>query len=449
MPNTTAPIRVGAPRLGMVGWVVMVWLWAGLAISARCQVGHLGADDDVVGAVAGEGEGPPTPLLVASLSSASFRERQQAMTELWRAGSQEVVAALLEAVANGTPEAGERSLELLLQMSLDASRPELRERATAGLQELAGSKGGGAVRALAVLGRRAAAMESIARARLRDAGAVVSSPSTRVSIQVGKKWHGLRDDLAYVLWVPRVQRLTLEGSSVTDEMLGALHGLRDVTYLYLGETALTAHGVEQLGRVESVQYLSLRGLQLGGLRRSHLEQFPQATKLGLDNTDVGDDDLGSLEALPQLETLWLNNTQVTDAGVVRLGAMEKLSNLYLPETKVDGSGLEVFAKRGALRYLSLRMTRLSPEGVRSISALRGLTTLELDGTNLTDEHLPAITGLESLSTLWLSQTELSDASIPELAKLVNLRRLNLRQTKVSAEGLKRLREALPKCSIQH
>jgi hypothetical protein len=47
----------------------------------------------------------------------------------------------------------------------------------------------------------------------------------------------------------------------------------------------------------------------------------------------------------------------------------------------------------------------------------------------------------------LDNTDITNAGLEHLKGLPNLRSLNLHKTKVTEEGLRQLREALPKCRI--
>jgi hypothetical protein len=49
--------------------------------------------------------------------------------------------------------------------------------------------------------------------------------------------------------------------------------------------------------------------------------------------------------------------------------------------------------------------------------------------------------------LGLAQTSISDASLPELSRLTNLHSINLQETMLTEAGIKRLKQALPQCSI--
>lgn len=66
---------------------------------------------------------------------------------------------------------------------------------------------------------------------------------------------------------------------------------------------------------------------------------------------------------------------------------------------------------------------------------------------VTDNDLGVIAGLTHVQRLTLRGMPISDAAIKQLARLKNLKRLDVRETQFSAEGLSRLKEAMPSCEV--
>jgi hypothetical protein len=69
-------------------------------------------------------------------------------------------------------------------------------------------------------------------------------------------------------------------------------------------------------------------------------------------------------------------------------------------------------------------------------------------TEVDDAGLQALTGLSHLEELILIATGISDASVITLSKLTRLKEVDVDLTKVTPDGKKRLREALPDCSVK-
>jgi Leucine-rich repeat (LRR) protein len=76
-----------------------------------------------------------------------------------------------------------------------------------------------------------------------------------------------------------------------------------------------------------------------------------------------------------------------------------------------------------------------------------LTTLSLDNTGVTDEATPKIASLKNLKWLTLNGTKITDRSVAPLSAASMITHLDINRTKISADGLERLRDALPKATI--
>lgn len=84
------------------------------------------------------------------------------------------------------------------------------------------------------------------------------------------------------------------------------------------------------------------------------------------------------------------------------------------------------------------------------ATLRGLPdtrSLQLDGSKAGNVTMPRISQMTYLRNLMMCQTVVDDSGLTHLYRLTNLQNLDLRGTKVSPEGVKKLREALPKCNV--
>lgn len=102
-----------------------------------------------------------------------------------------------------------------------------------------------------------------------------------------------------------------------------------------------------------------------------------------------------------------------------------------------------------LELLDLDGARLSPNDCRALGGLTSLRHLSLTGTNIGDEGLASIARLGSLESLWLGHTQVSDASLDDLARFPKLLELSVVRTQVSPEGVERLQQSLPNCTIDY
>ena len=93
--------------------------------------------------------------------------------------------------------------------------------------------------------------------------------------------------------------------------------------------------------------------------------------------------------------------------------------------------------------------RITDAWLRPIGKLPRLEILRLGYSHVTDVGMSRLEGLTCLRELDLSGTRVTDAGLEHLKGLTQLRKLDLRFAEVTAQGVNKLREALPKCEIQH
>lgn len=97
--------------------------------------------------------------------------------------------------------------------------------------------------------------------------------------------------------------------------------------------------------------------------------------------------------------------------------------------------------------VDLSRTKVTDEGLKHIGKLARLTHLNLSRTQITDKGLEHLSGLRSLQHLNLYGTGVSNAALPTLAKHRKLKALYTWQTKITADGLSKLRKALPDAKL--
>ena len=195
--------------------------------------------------------------------------------------------------------------------------------------------------------------------------------------------------------------------------------------------------------------------------------------INLDFSSTKDAELVGLRDLKNLTSLSLMSTKVTDEGLKELQGMQNLNNLNLEGTKVTDRGLKEFRELKELRTLELGRTGVTDAGLQELSGLKKLTSLGLQGAKVTDEGLKRLAGFETLQSLDLSNTAVSASGLMELKGLKKLSTLMLVGVPISDAGVtelqqfknlaflyfsgeslteteeKRLRAALPKCSVSN
>ncbi|HEY2838498.1 MAG TPA: hypothetical protein VGJ26_05090 [Pirellulales bacterium] len=262
--------------------------------------------------------------------------------------------------------------------------------------------------------------------------------------------------------------------------------------------------LEKVSRLPHIQTLIIETDQpVTEVGMRHLARLRRMKRLRIDNAvNLGEESFRILGRLSRLEMLELQDAHPTDEDLDQLSNLKSLKLLRLSETQKPGRQPEIRVHRLALlgpltnlEELWLPPVNIDKSGVQHLLTLRNLTTLEIPNSEITDEDVKLLLGHETLDFLslrrcridgsgfrdapassvlqWLnlSNTEIVDASIPYLARLPNLAGLNLKRTQVTAKALeqlkscptlrylnvdrfveadlKRLRQALPGCTVQY
>jgi hypothetical protein len=121
------------------------------------------------------------------------------------------------------------------------------------------------------------------------------------------------DDLRFLAALPYVEDIRLAATDVDDEGIPLLHQCPKLRILDLEQTSITDEGLAQLA-----------GLRLEALM--------------LDRTAITDDGLRHLAAFENLESLTLRGTAITDRGVPHLARLKRLTELFLNDTAVTAQG---------------------------------------------------------------------------------------------------------------
>jgi hypothetical protein len=205
--------------------------------------------------------------------------------------------------------------------------------------------------------------------------------------------------------------------------------------------------LEHLKGLTKLEYLSLDGTRITDAGLVHVKGLTNLKYLYLDGTRVTDVGLEPLKGLTKLKHLFLSDTQLTDAGLADLKGLTKLEYLYLDGTRITDAGLVHLKGLTKLEYLQLFGTPVTDAGLEHLTRLSKLEYLRLDDTEVTDAGLVDLKGLSNLEHLDLSHTQVTDAGLVHLKGLTRLKYLFLHSTRVTDEGVKKLKEALPNCTI--
>ncbi len=184
---------------------------------------------------------------------------------------------------------------------------------------------------------------------------------------------------------------------------------------------VTDTGLKHLARFRNVKYLGIQSSLV-------TEEGVQALRRAIPNADIGCGNYGK-KGLIASEA----NAVVE---ILQLGGRFSISRGQDPEKHVDS--VHIFPG-----------VRLTDSALARFSELPELRELRIDGPQITDAGMKHLKGMSKLERLMLNRNQVTDAGLEHLKGLAHLRSLTLYGTQVTDAGVKRLRQALPKCSINH
>ena len=231
---------------------------------------------------------------------------------------------------------------------------------------------------------------------------------------------------------------------VTDAGLAHLGGVKDLEQLYAGGTRITGTGCRHL-RASPLVRLGLAPVTDAGLEE--IAALPKLAVFHAAGPAVTDDGFRHLRKLDLVELRFVGAPSVTDDGFRALRALGRLGLLELGSVGLTDDGLKDLAVLDKLDTLILHPTRVTGAGLAHLKAFPALTTVHLHGPWVTDagvKHLAAVPGLRDVR---LADTRVGDGAVDDLAKLTGLKHLNVTGNRFTADGVRRLRAALPGCQV--
>lgn len=280
----------------------------------------------------------------------------------------------------------------------------------------------------------------------------------------------------------RVIAVNLRSSWITDADLLGLAAMTDVRELNLSHTRITDIGFQRLKTLKKItrvnlyyaeqigdgalaamrdwkelRHVNLRGTQVTDAGLVHLAGLP------IESIDVGfslftDGGFDQLVAMPALKQIAVGGNKVTDAGLNSLRLMPNLNELDVSGVQRTDSGLwsatvtdralDTIGLLTGLQSLNVHGAKFTDLGFAKLGRLKELRKVDLGETQLSAKALSTLANFEKLQTLSLSKAaRVDDDAIPALSQLKALQWVDLSGTAVTADGVQRLRAALPKCTV--
>jgi Leucine-rich repeat (LRR) protein len=258
----------------------------------------------------------------------------------------------------------------------------------------------------------------------------------------------LRDvDLLWLKNHPGLKRLPgITGRGVTNHTLAAIGTCHKLEYLSIESSSITDEGLVHLAGLDRLDHLGLNNNAVTGRGFAPLARLPRLSFLSLSGCPVNDEGLREIGQLTHLESLNLTATKIDGSGLSHLASLPKLRTLWLNQTAIlDGAG---FAELDAVRSLELvANSQLRPGILKNVAQMKSLEHLIVANSSVTDDLLSELSGAQQLRELNLAHTLVSDEGLVHLENLTGLRELVLNLTSVSEAGARRLSQALPRTKI--
>jgi len=268
----------------------------------------------------------------------------------------------------------------------------------------------------------------------------------------------------YLLHLPRLERLALEGKDLDERWLRPLARLPALKSLKVHAT-LTPAGFAELATLTRLEQLDLRDTLVDAQALEQVARLPrlqalvietpkdraawqhlgQATQLKslriMKGYRLQPGDLRFLRQMPELRTFWLQSSIEGDV-LADLKHVPLLTELRLQANFLQDRDLRHIAGHTRLVHLTLEANGggvYTDDGLAVVANFKELSFLNLSHCRgLTDRGLAHVRGLNYLRTLRLSGTSITDEGLTHLTGLSRLVNLHVDRTAVTPEGLKQL-----------
>lgn len=281
----------------------------------------------------------------------------------------------------------------------------------------------------------------------------------------------------------RLHTLDLRGTGLLPEDLYQLKGLLHVQRIHLGANPSNPElfADEAMRILASLDVLHVNDLLLDGLpiTRQGLQEIAKIDSMNYLHVKGGkfsDDALGELSTLPELSRLSLMDCRIDGAGL-KLLADTAISALHLNEATLDVAQLQdmpnwnltelhvnwqnskqdvdaflqtrVFKLAGLLKLTFSQQLALGPGSLNGLRLLPDLKYLNLTGcSEIFADDLNELTGLSALADVRLVRAGLSDEHLIALKKTQGLKKLDIRMNSLITEAAKiDLQGVLSNCTI--
>ena len=225
------------------------------------------------------------------------------------------------------------------------------------------------------------------------------------------------DDLAALVTLADLRRLSLVHTAITDKGLSHLSGLPRLKTLVLDSSyRVTDDGLVAVGEIDSLEDVSLLDTPV---------TLPPLVALSGRHTTL---QINSSHGVLGNRKLALSGTEISDEGLLRLHNAVELEGIELP-SRITDRGLRHLHGLSKLKYLVFAGTRITDRGFGDlIDRSPPLTELDISGCgSLTDTGMALVARLPHLTHLQADNTDAGPKLLAAAAQLDKLELLSLNE----------------------
>ena len=153
--------------------------------------------------------------------------------------------------------------------------------------------------------------------------------------------------------------------------------------------------------------------------------------------------------LKSLRSFECGGTGLRDSHISKMKDLRNMYHLGIWGTQVTDESCQTISEYFPnLAFLNLGWTKaLTTRGVTHLLENRELNRLTASSSNLNDEGLAVIAASENIRQIIADGCRISDIGLEAIHSRSNLTKLDIRNTRVTADGVQKLRAALPNCTV--
>jgi internalin A len=237
--------------------------------------------------------------------------------------------------------------------------------------------------------------------KLTSAG-IKSIVATRVPAKFQFDMKLLDDDLLAALvaknWYPvsvssgekaptkpeEVKYLSLDDSSVTDKGFAVLLNCTNAKSLHLQKTGITDETLKKLGAFKQLDYLALEKTKVTAAGLEAVAGLP-IKHLAMQGCTLTEDSFKAFGKMTALEELWLSDAKMKADWLKHIAKLPKLKDLNLMSADFDDAAVKHVATMPELKSLTLNNTSLGDAGFQELIKLPKLESLHVDSTKVTKD----------------------------------------------------------------